>query len=453
MAATTSALLLALAALVVALTLSAAPPASAQTGVSVATLKVAGESAFTGLFTQLASSYLFSKDDVSLTFLAQNDSDDGLRLYSAGNADGALVSVPAATGDDWPGMVYVPIACMPIVPIYRLPTVSSLPLVLDCATLGGIWAGSVTNWRDPRVIALNSANEAMLPDADITLLVDSWAGESAMGISGAFARSLSGCSDEFAQAWANSGRDWTQMPPVVGGWATAVANRVSGLIQRPSDEGVLTYGTYSEATTATATAAGVKIASMMPNSPAAVTPIGAAGVLTAATSAMGTALTAFSDGSLTNVGPSSGVVTSNATTDWPLVSLLMLTIAANSSGRGLPVGTSAVGDCSYPRELLLMMAWIQVNERVDTMLTQQGFAPLPKTFRSHATDLVGTVSCGGTRILDQAALIAMGEPLVYVYQRMADSYTSGTFKVKFYSGNTDLVYNTMPTVRSQPPQT
>lgn len=105
----------------------------------------------------------------------------------------ALTDVPFAAADaERQGYAQFPVAFGAIVPIVNLPGVEGL--VLDAATLSGLFRGQITRWSDPAIAVLNPG--LTLPDTPVTVVTRS----DASGATWRFTRYLTRESPDFAAA-------------------------------------------------------------------------------------------------------------------------------------------------------------------------------------------------------------------------------------------------------------
>ena len=105
----------------------------------------------------------------------------------------ALTDVPfAATDAQKQDYAQFPVAFGAIVPVVNLPGVESL--VLDAATLSGLFRGQITTWSDPSIAILNP--EAKLPATAVTIVTRS----DPSGATLRFTRFLERTSPDFAAA-------------------------------------------------------------------------------------------------------------------------------------------------------------------------------------------------------------------------------------------------------------
>jgi len=83
-----------------------------------------------------------------------------------GASDAAMKDAEIAALPSGVTLLHVPTALGAVVVIYNIPGVSDLSL--DADTVSGIFLGTITNWNDPRIAALNGG--ASLPDLAITVV-------------------------------------------------------------------------------------------------------------------------------------------------------------------------------------------------------------------------------------------------------------------------------------------
>ena len=94
-------------------------------------------------------------------------SSEGLRRIVAGAVDfGASDVAPDTASLTHDGLVLVPTVVTGATPIVNLPTLAGTALRLDGPSLAAIFAGTITRWNDPALVALNP--DRALPDIPIT---------------------------------------------------------------------------------------------------------------------------------------------------------------------------------------------------------------------------------------------------------------------------------------------
>lgn len=95
----------------------------------------------------------------------------GIRQYTEGTVDFGATDGPmteeqltAVNGN----VVHIPTVLGAVVLTYNLPEIGSTQLVLDAATIAGIYLGKITTWNDPRIAALNPG--VALPATDLIVV-------------------------------------------------------------------------------------------------------------------------------------------------------------------------------------------------------------------------------------------------------------------------------------------
>ncbi len=95
----------------------------------------------------------------------------GIRQFTEGTVDFGATDGPmteeqlAAVGGN---VVHVPTVLGAVVLTYNLPALGEYQLVLDAATVAGIYLGKITKWNDPQITALNPGTT--MPDMDIVVV-------------------------------------------------------------------------------------------------------------------------------------------------------------------------------------------------------------------------------------------------------------------------------------------
>ncbi len=125
-------------------------------------------------------------------------------------SDSLLVDTEYAAGKD---LQMYPIVASAVVPVYNIkwnidlkatPAPVIAPLVLDRATLVGIYNATITMWNDPAIVALNPGLKAFLPAAKITVVHRS----DGSGTTEIFTKSLT----SFSPDWKAGGAQSVQWP-------------------------------------------------------------------------------------------------------------------------------------------------------------------------------------------------------------------------------------------------
>jgi len=420
---------------------ASATTTSTAIGVTTTSVTLIGEGAPTlkSLFVALGTGYQYTRDDVGLTYVSASTYEQVMNDYDVGQADFIATHSFAAAGARRGSMFFSPVAATALVAVHSaLPcTGHAGPLVASCDLIGLLWSGSVTSWSDPRVAALNPAC-ASSSSSNVTLALPLTVGID--GAQDAFVRALADCSGTFAVALAAAGGNASLLPPAADGRLLYVSgsSASSWLASGAAPAGTLSFAALWQTTGVLATAANITapayVATMVDTTGAIVVP-GA----TTVTAALTAASAAFNNGSMSDpMSPTAGAVTGVATTAgaWPLCALAWVGLYANGTGRG-SVQAAGGADCSYPQELLNMLAWLQVNAAVGTSaLKPAGYVPLPFAWSYAAVNALSAVECGGAPVLSQTYIVALGTPNAQTYQRISLPYSAGNYHLKFISSLT-----------------
>ena len=116
-----------------------------------------------------------------------------------GASDAAMADAEVAKISAGAKVLHVPTALGAVVVIYNLPGTTSLNL--DADTVGGIFAGKITNWNDPRIAGLNSG--MTLPNQSILVVHRS----DGSGTTNAFTAYLNAASADWKATGAGAGKE------------------------------------------------------------------------------------------------------------------------------------------------------------------------------------------------------------------------------------------------------
>jgi phosphate transport system substrate-binding protein len=158
-------LVLALAAVVAALSVSAAGASTAKR--NAGTLQGAGSSLVAPLLALWGPAYQSAKG-VQVNY-ASVGSGAGIAAITARTVDFGASDAPfsADQAAACNGCLQIPWALSATVPTYNIPGIKDIQLRLNGPVLANIFLGSITKWNDPRIARLNPSLN--LPDMDITV--------------------------------------------------------------------------------------------------------------------------------------------------------------------------------------------------------------------------------------------------------------------------------------------
>lgn len=140
-------------------------PASKQPGQAAITIKGGGSQPISNLYVVWGKSYEARRKDMSITYKISNVV-KGIEDLEANKIDFAGSEIPLRINElKKKGLFQFPTALISFSPVANIPGVHSGQLILDDATLAGIFLGTIKKWNDPRLIELNP--KLPLPDAPI----------------------------------------------------------------------------------------------------------------------------------------------------------------------------------------------------------------------------------------------------------------------------------------------
>lgn len=242
------------------------------------------------------------------------------------------------------GTVYhIPTVFGAVVPAYNVPGLDAL--TLDCDTLAGMFLGTITQWNDPAIVALNP--QATLPAEDVQIVHRS----DGSGTTNAFTLYLDTCSPKWHDT-VGYGKD-VEWPTGVGGKGNdGVAAAISN-----------TPGSIGYVELAYATQTGLQVASMVNKSGNVIVP------------------------SLASTAAAADGV--NFPDD------LRFTLADTAAPQGWPIATAtwilAYGNMPEPQAKLLRswLTWVLNNG--DDMATALDYAPIPNSLQEKALAFVDKI--------------------------------------------------------------
>jgi ABC-type phosphate transport system substrate-binding protein len=276
--------------------------------------------------------------------------------------------------------------------------VSLNTLLLDVPTLVAMWSGSLSQWDDPRLLALNPW--LGLPPGNVSLVYcDDPDGEGDV-----LARFLARADPSLAAVLASGGSGLSALEPVRSGRARAACdlpNKLAAMAQ-----GSLCMLMLPELAGSGLVESGLRLnGSVM----SASSPLAIAGAMAAA---KGVA-------DITNGGGSQA---------WPMSALVSLVVATDLPG---------ISNCNAVQYVFGLISWVQINDVAIALLGARGYAPLDAAYRRATLDALGGATCGGNRIAATAYLLGSG-PLLPVYPALASQYDLQSLTMKYYASTSSL---------------
>ena len=256
-----------------------------------------------------------------------------------------------------------------VVPIYNIDGLTSddPALILSREVLVGIFDGSINNWSDPAIAALNPSLAGKLPDSGITVVHRS----DGSGTTEIFTKALASFSPDWAaNVGAGSSVEW----PV-----DKAGNGVGG----KGNQGV------AAAVQNTANSIGyVELSYAVSNKIPFAQMINKAGSIVTADaaslqSAMADFAGSFSDRLTTDIvdGPGAG--------SWPIAGYTYLVLH-----------TSTMEDCTRAAKLLEYIQWTLTDPGAAQRASDLGYAVLPEAVQQQVLGTLGEVTCSGAPVMN-----------------------------------------------------
>jgi len=238
-------------------------------------------------------------------------------------------------------------------------------LVLDRQTLVDIYNGTVNQWNDPRLIALNSQLADYLPEAGITVVYRS----DGSGTTELFTRSLA----SFSPDWTAGGASSVEWPVAKAG------NGVGG----NGNQGVL-----AAVVNAPNSLGYVELSHALSNSLAYADMINKAGKqVTANADSLASAINDFGTAAF-NEELTATIVDGDGEGTWPISGYTYLILHTNS-----------MTDCVKARKLLEYIHWILTDVSAGNRAAQLGYSVLPDAVRDQVITKLGKVTCNGQPVM------------------------------------------------------
>ncbi len=262
-----------------------------------------------------------------------------------------------------------PMVAGAVVPVYNVDfsSITNAPkLLLDRATLVGIYDGSISKWNDPAIVALNPDLAPALPNATITVVHRS----DGSGTTEVFTRALSSFSETWAAAPGfGTAIEWPADKAGHGVGGKGNAGVAAAVIATPNSIG------YVEL--AYAVSNGMPFANMINKAGTTVTANG-----DTLQSAMNDFANAFTD-KLTNV-----IVDGPGANSWPI-----------SAYTYFVLHTTSMTDCVKAEKLLNFIVWAQTDPTAAQHAVALGYNVLPDAVREQVLAKLGEVTCNGNPVL------------------------------------------------------
>ncbi len=262
-----------------------------------------------------------------------------------------------------------PMVAGAVVPVYNIDftSIANAPkLVLDRATLVGIYDGSISKWNDPAIVALNPNLAQGLPNATITVVHRS----DGSGTTEVFTRALSSFSETWAAAPGfGSAIEWPADKAGHGVGGKGNAGVAAAVIATPNSIGY------------------VELAYAVSNSMPFANMINKAGTTVTANgdslqSAMNDFANTFTD-KLTNI-----IVDGPGTNSWPISAYTYVILR-----------TASMTDCVKAEKLLSFIEWAQTDPTAAQHAIALGYSVLPDAVREQVLAKLGEVTCNGQPVL------------------------------------------------------
>jgi phosphate transport system substrate-binding protein len=343
---------------------------STTSGVSVS-INGAGATFPLPVYTEWIYAYQYVDPSVSLNYQGIG-SGGGKKAIIDGTVDFAgsdslLSADEYAAGKD---LQMYPMLAGAVVPIYNIDGITGvdgLPvLVLDRKTLAGIYAGQITQWNDPAIVALNPGLADKLPSTTITAVHRS----DGSGTTEIFTKALSA----FSQDWSNNVGAGTSVEWPVDKNGNGIGGKgnqgVAAAVQNtPNSIGYveLSYAVSNK----------IQFADLVNKAGTTVT--ANADTLQ---SAMSDFAGSFDDKLTTNIVDGSG------TNSWPIAGYTYIVLH-----------TTSMQDCTKASKLLNFLNWALTDPGAAQRAADLGYATLPDNVRQLVIDKLQAVTCQGNPVM------------------------------------------------------
>jgi len=381
------------------------------------TIIVSGTSPSSSLITSIANAYLYDRDDVSISYSSTTSSSTALSQYQLGLnqlvVTEALPQNTQALQQYGSSFIQLPLAANALVIAYNVHELSNLTqsLVLDITTLGRIWCGSITNWNNSAIAALNPTLATHLPNATIELVYQGTPDYMLADSTAAFFQALLNDST-FASAAKDVATNGS-LSKILGGQGytnDSFDGRLGLMINTPHSMGYLTLS-QAAASSGTANFNRLRMASMSDASgitvEASSTSVAQAMSYWRATATAAQLLADISNG---------------AQGSWPLSFLGPIALFyPNQTG---------TYNCPMVQNLMSVLAWTQMNVYAVQLAINLGYVGLDTSYVHAMVNGISTVTCDGL-VQSTSYVIGMGPPLP-VYTTWVAEYP-GTLTLEYFT--------------------
>ena len=255
-----------------------------------------------------------------------------------------------------------------VVPIYNIAglTADDPVLVLDRATLSGIYLATITTWNDPAILALNPGLADKLSDAPISVAHRS----DGSGTTEIFTKALAAFSQDWAdKVGAGSSVEWPVDKAGNGIGGKGNAGVAAAVQNTPNAIG------YVELSYAVSNS--ITFAQLVNKSGATVS-----ANADSLQSAMADFAGSFDDRLTTNIVDGEGAGS------WPIAGYTYLILH-----------TTSMEDCLKAQKLMDYIHWTLTDEGAASRAADLGYAVLPENVRSLVMDKLSQVTCNGQAVL------------------------------------------------------
>lgn len=258
-----------------------------------------------------------------------------------------------------------------VVPIYNItwakeiPSGTTLPkLVLDRATLVGIYNATIKNWNDPAIVATNPDLKDYLPASVITAVHRS----DGSGTTEIFTKSLTSFSPEWTAGGASS-IEWPVDKAGTGVGGKGNAGVAAVVINTPNSIGYveLSYAISND----------IAYASMVNK---------AGSTVVANDASLGAAMADFAGGFDDKLAAT--IVDAPGAESWPIAGYTYIILH-----------TTSMADCTKAERLVNFLYWALTDEGAGQVAAQLGYSVLPGDVKDQVLAKLGEVTCGGSPVL------------------------------------------------------
>jgi phosphate transport system substrate-binding protein len=347
------------------------PPAATPLPAGSVTINAGGATFPAPLYAQWTYAYQYVDPSVAINYqpIGSGGGVKGIidNTLDFAGSDAVLVQANYDAGKD---LQMYPAVAGAVVLIYnvsfKLASGQTAPkLVLDRQTVVGIYNGTIKKWNDPAIIALNKAAEAMLPDAQITVVHRS---------------DGSGTTDTFTKALKSFSADWKSGSGASVDWPVDKAgNGVGG----KGNAGV------AAAVINTQNSIGyVELNYAVANNIPYTQMINKAGkTVTANAASLSSAMADFSE----NLDPdklSVDLMDAPGDASWPI-----------STYTYLVLHTTSMTDCTKAQKILEYIRWTLTDASAAKQATSLGYNVLPDAIQKQVLAKLAQVTCKGSTVL------------------------------------------------------